>query len=96
MGSMIQKTIALAANTPTQISSKKNSRKYLGIINLGTGTVHLGIGVLATVNSGWPLDPPLNFGGQGGGIIYEDGEIPSQEVNAISADGATIIIQEMT
>ncbi|HEV2570928.1 MAG TPA: hypothetical protein VGU72_04260 [Beijerinckiaceae bacterium] len=96
MGSMIQKTITLAANTPTQISSKKNSRKYLGIINLGTGVVHLGVGVPAVVNAGWPLDPPVAFGGQGGGIVYEDGEIPSQEVNAVSATGATVIIQEMT
>ncbi|MDH7797501.1 MULTISPECIES: hypothetical protein [unclassified Beijerinckia] len=87
--------IDLVANVAQVGLPSNTNRAYLGIINIGAARAHIGIGMAAVVNGGWPVDAPVELGGQGGGLIFDGAQCPTNAINLISASATTIILMEM-
>jgi hypothetical protein len=65
------------ANTSQQIIAANTNRRYLLIQNHSDSIIYIAFGVTATTSNGIGLTPG------GGSLIYENGFIPTQAINAI-------------
>lgn len=94
--SIVQTTVTLAANTVTTVIAGNPDRKYLAIMNIGTGRANLSFGGNTTpvVDQGWPLAASATLGDQGGGLFFEASTVTHQRVSAISAAGTKIVVLE--
>lgn len=89
-------TVTVPANTATTLIAGNSFRKYLAIMNIGTGRANLAFGADQTpvANQGWPLAASATLGDMGGGIFFEANTVTHQRVSAISAAGTTIVVLE--
>jgi hypothetical protein len=90
---LVQSVIAIPANTDTVLGSG-TSRRYLCLMNIGTGLVTLGFDAAAVAGSGWALEGAAAAGHQGGSMCWDGAIVAAGAVHAISAAGSTIIVLE--
>ena len=89
-----QTVVALTANTDATLLAANPNRKFLGLMNIGTGQATLAFNGAATVNAGWILAPYNNGAvGAGGGLTW-DAVVSQDAIHAISATATTIVILE--
>ena len=90
---LAQTVIALPANTDTVLGSS-TSRRYLCLMNIGTGLVTLGFDAAAVAGSGWALEGATTAGHQGGSMCWDGATVAAGAVPAISAAGSTLVVLE--
>ena len=90
---LAQTVIALPANTDTVLGSSI-SRRYLCLMNIGTGLVTLGFDAAAVAGSGWALEGATTAGHQGGSMCWDGAIVVAGAVHAISAAGSTLVVLE--
>ena len=90
---MTQTVVTLAAGVDTTLGSNVG-RRYLCLMNIGTGLVTLGFDRPAVADSGWPLEGAWALGHQGGSMCWESSVVTGSVVHAISADGSTVVVLE--
>lgn len=88
-----QTVLTLAAGVDT-ILGASGARRYLCLMNVGTGLVTLGFDQTAIAGAGWALEGASSDGHQGGSMCWESATVVGSAVHAISADGSTIIVLE--
>lgn len=91
--SIAQTILTLAAATDTTIASA-GSRRYLCVMNIGTGLVTLGFDQAAVAGSGWALTAAGQVGDQGGSMCWESATVSASAVHAISTAGSTVAVLE--
>lgn len=95
VGMQIRQTVvSVPANTDTLLVAANPMRKYLAIVNIGTGAGTWGFDQAAVVNSGYPLTAAAAAGAQGGGLVWEAGVVPLNAIHLISAAGTTVAVLE--
>jgi hypothetical protein len=92
-GPLVQSVVTLEANTDTTIGNDKG-RRYLCLMNIGTGLVTLGFDQTAVAGSGWALAPTTTSGGQGGSMCWEASFVTGNAVHVISAAGSIVVVLE--
>ena len=90
---IVQSVIATPAGTDTILGSSP-SRRYLCLMNIGTGLVTLGFDQPAVASSGWALEGAATAGHQGGSMCWESAIVAASVVHAVSAAGSTIAVLE--
>ena len=88
-----QTVVTLAANTDTTLGSS-TSRRYLCLMNIGTGLLSLGFDQAAVAASGWALEGVSVAGHQGGAMCWESAIVAGSVVHGISAAGTTVVVLE--
>ena len=88
-----QAVITLAAGVDAGLGSKSD-RRYLCVMNVGTGLVNLGFDQAAIPGAGWALDGAAAEGHQGGSMCWEASAVTTSNVHAISADGSVVVVLE--
>ncbi len=88
-----QTVVTLAANTDTTLGSS-TSRRYLCLMNIGTGLLSLGFDAVAVAGQGWALDSGASQGRQGGSMCWESAIVAGSVVHGISAAGTTVVVLE--
>jgi hypothetical protein len=88
-----QTVVTLAASTDTTLGSS-TSRRYLCLMNIGTGLLSLGFDQAAVAGSGWALEGVSVAGHQGGALCWESAIVAGSVVHAISAAGTTVVVME--
>ncbi|HYU11730.1 MAG TPA: hypothetical protein VEK82_04085 [Stellaceae bacterium] len=88
-----QTVVTLAANTDTTLGSS-TSRRYLCLMNIGTGLLSLGFDAVAVAGQGWALDSGAAQGRQGGSMCWESAIVAGSVVHGISAAGTTVVVLE--
>lgn len=86
-----QTVVTLAAATDTTIVAA-GSRRYLCVMNIGTGMVTLGFDQAAVAGAGWALTAAGQAGDQGGSMCWESATVSASAVHAISAAGSTVVV----
>ncbi len=88
-----QTIVTLSAGVDTTLGSS-TSRRYLCLMNVGTGLVNLGFDQVAVAGSGWALEGASASGHQGGSMCWESATVVASAVHAISAAGSTVVVLE--
>ena len=88
-----QTVVTLSAGTDTVLGSG-TTRRYLCLMNIGTGLVTLGFDRAAVVESGWALEPATSAGHAGGSMCWESSLVTGSAVHAISAAGSIVAVLE--
>ena len=88
-----QMVVTLAADTDTIIGSSTD-RRYLCLMNIGTGLVTLAFDRPAIAGAGWALEGAALDGHQGGSMCWESATVAGSVVHAISAVGSTVAVLE--
>lgn len=89
-----QTVVSLTAATDTTLVAANPLRKYLAIVNIGTGLVSLAWNTAAVAGQGWPLTAAGVAGDQGGALIFEASAMPFGAVHGISTAGSTVVVLE--
>jgi hypothetical protein len=90
---IVQSVIATPAGTDTVLGSSP-SRRYLCLMNIGTGLVTLAFDQAAVAGSGWALEGTTTSGHQGGSMCWDNAIVAASTVHAISAAGSTVAVLE--
>ena len=90
---IVQSVIATPAGTDTILGSSP-SRRYLCLMNIGTGLVTLAFDQMAVAGSGWALEGATTSGHQGGSMCWDNAIVAASTVHAISAAGSTVAVLE--
>jgi hypothetical protein len=90
---IVQTVIATPAGTDTVLGSSP-SRRYLCLMNIGTGLVTLAFDQMAVAGSGWALEGATVAGHQGGSMCWDGATVAAGAVHAISAAGSTVVVLE--
>jgi hypothetical protein len=85
----ITQTVVALTAADAQIVAANPNRKYLAILNIGTGLATLGFGGVAVAGQGYPLSAASVAGDQGGGIIFESSGVSQQAIHGICAANVT-------
>jgi hypothetical protein len=85
--------VAAPAGSDTILGSS-TSRRYLCLMNIGTGLVTLAFDQAAVAGSGWALEGATTSGHQGGSMCWDNAIVAASTVHAISAAGSTIAVLE--
>src|ERR1700716_1632650 len=88
-----QSVVAAPAGSDTILGSS-TSRRYLCLMNIGTGLVTLAFDQPAVAGSGWALEGATPSGHQGGSMCWDSAIVAASTVHAISAAGSTIAVLE--
>jgi hypothetical protein len=88
-----QTVVTLGAGVNTLIGAN-TSRRYLCLMNIGTGLVTLGFDQPAVAGSGWAIQAATAAGQQGGSMCWEHSTVASSDIHAISAAGSTLVVLE--
>ena len=88
-----QTIVTLAAGVDTTLGADP-SRRYLCLMNIGTGLVTLGFGAPAIAGSGWALEAASSAGHQGGSMCWESATVVAGTLHAVSAAGSTVAVLE--
>jgi hypothetical protein len=88
-----QTVVTLAAGVDA-ILGTATSRRYLCLMNIGTGLVNLGFDAPAAASAGWALEGASDAGHQGGAMCWENSIVAAGVVHAISAAGSTVVVLE--
>jgi hypothetical protein len=89
-----QSVVTLTATVDNTIVAANPLRKYLAIVNIGTGLVTLAFDQAAVAGSGWPLAAAGGAGQQGGAIVFEASALPMNAIHAISTAGSSVVVIE--
>lgn len=89
----MQTVITLAAGVDGRLGSSAD-RRYLCLMNIGTGLVNLGFDQAAVAGAGWALEGAAASGHQGGTMCWESSIVTTSVVHAISADGSVVVVLE--
>lgn len=90
---LTQTVVTLPAGVDTTLGSS-NSRRYLCLMNIGTGLVTLGFDRAAVAGAGWAIEGASAAGHQGGSMCWENSIVAASGVHAISAAGTTVVVLE--
>ena len=90
---IVQSVVAAPAGSDTILGSSA-SRRYLCLMNIGTGLVTLAFDQAAVAGSGWALEGATTSGHQGGSMCWDNAIVAASVVHAISAAGSTIAVLE--
>ena len=90
---LTQTVVTLDAGVDTTLGSNVG-RRYLCVMNIGTGLVSLAFDRAAVAGAGWPLDGASSSGHQGGSMCWESSAVAASVVHAISAAGSTVVVLE--
>ncbi len=90
---LTQTVVTLGPGIDATVGSSPG-RRYLCLMNIGTGTVTLGFDHPAVSGAGWALAAADQTGGQGGSMCWESGVVAGSVVHAISAAGSSIAVLE--
>jgi hypothetical protein len=90
---IVQTVVAAPAGADTILGSS-TSRRYLCLMNIGTGLVTLAFDQMAAAGSGWALEGATTTGHQGGSMCWDNSIVAASTVHAISAAGSTIAVLE--
>jgi hypothetical protein len=85
----ITQTVVALTSADVVIVAANSNRKYLAIINIGTGLASLGFGSVAVAGQGWPLSAASAAGDAGGGLERSGDGITLQAIHGICAAGVT-------
>ena len=85
----ITQTVVPLTQADNPIVAANPNRKYLAIINIGTGLASLGFGAVAVAGQGWPLSAASVAGDGGGGLERSGDGITLQAIHGICAIGVT-------
>ena len=88
-----QTVVALGAGQDVILGSNRN-RRYLCLLNIGTGLVTLGFDGAAVAGSGWALEGATADGHQGGSMCWESSTVAGSVVHAVSDTGSTVSVLE--
>lgn len=88
-----QTVVTLAAGVDATLGYGA-SRRYLCLMNVGTGLVNLAFDQAAVAGAGWALEGASATGHQGGSMCWESATVVASAVHAISAAGSTIVVLE--
>jgi hypothetical protein len=88
-----QTVVTLLAGVDTVLGSNR-SRRYLCLMNTGTGLANLGFDQTAVPGLGWALEGTTATGHQGGSMCWENAVVAGSSVHAISDSGTTVIVLE--
>ncbi|HVC56392.1 MAG TPA: hypothetical protein VND95_10575 [Stellaceae bacterium] len=88
-----QSVVTLPAGVDTTLGSD-TSRRYLCLMNIGTGLVTLGFDQTAIAGTGWALEGAATAGHQGGSMCWESATVVASVVHAVSAAGSTVVVLE--
>src|SRR5260370_391693 len=88
-----QSVVTLAGGTDT-ILGASTSRRYLCLMNIGTGLITLAFDQAAVSGAGWAMEPAGAAGHQGGAMCWESATVTASAVHAISAAGSTVGVLE--
>jgi hypothetical protein len=88
-----QVVVTLAAGTDAIVGSNKN-RRYLCLMNVGTGLVTLAFDQSAVSGAGWALEGASTSGHQGGSMCWDGVIVAGSMVHAISDTGSAIVVLE--
>ncbi len=88
-----QAVVTLAAGVDNTLGSNA-SRRYLCLMNIGTGLVNLGFDQPAVAGAGWALEGASASGHQGGSMCWESSSVTASIVHAISAAGSSVVVLE--
>jgi hypothetical protein len=88
-----QTVVALAAGVDQVLGIAKN-RRYLCVMNIGTGLVNLGFDAAAVAGAGWAIEGAAADGHQGGAMCWEASVVAGSVVHAVSADGSAVAVIE--
>lgn len=87
-------TMAIGAGANTVLIAANPYRKYLALMNTGTGRANLALAPNAAVlNAGWPLAAASAAGDAGGGLLFDDVRT-TQGFNVWAATATTIVVLE--
>ncbi len=84
---MTQTSVVVTASSTALLPINTN-RRYLAVMNTGSGDAYLGIGGAAVAGQGWLLSA------NGGGMVWEGTGVLSNAITAISNAGTTIVVIE--
>ena len=90
---VVQTVATLAAATDTVVGSS-SGRRYLCLMNIGTGLVTLAFDQAAVAGAGWALEGTAVAGHQGGSMCWESTVVTASVVHAVSAAGTTLVVLE--
>ena len=90
---MTQSTVTLAAGVDATLGGNPG-RRYLCLMNIGTGLVNLGFDRPAVAGLGWAIEGASALGHQGGSMCWESSVVAASAVHAISAAGSTVVVLE--
>ena len=90
---IVQSVVAALAGTDTVLGSNTR-RRYLCLMNIGTGLVTLAFDQPAVAGSGWALEGATAAGHQGGSMCWDNAIVAASTVHAISAAGSTVAVLE--
>ena len=90
---LTQTIVTLAAGADAVLGTGA-SRRYLCLMNIGTGLVTLGFDQAAIAGSGWAVEGASAAGHQGGSMCWESATVVASQVHAISTAGSTIVVLE--
>lgn len=88
-----QTVVTLVAGVDTILGSSR-SRRYLCLMNIGTGLVTLGFDQAAVAGAGWAIEGTSAAGHQGGSMCWESATVAASAVHGISAAGSTVVVLE--
>jgi hypothetical protein len=88
----ITTTIVPLTQADAQILPANPARKYLLIVNIGTGLATLGFGVAAVAGQGYPMPAASVAGDQGGGLERSGDGITQQAIHGVCAPGVTTTV----
>ena len=88
----MRQTVVSVAATSTTIVAANPTRKYLGVMNLGTVPVTLSFdGTPAVVGAGWILAAAPSAGTPGTTLMFDKTGVPIQALNGIATTGTANI-----
>ena len=93
-GVPIAQTVVAAPAGSDTILGSSTSRRYLCLMNIGTGLVTLAFDQAAVAGSGWALEGATTTGHQGGSMCWDNAIVAASVVHAISVAGSTIAVLE--
>jgi hypothetical protein len=91
---LVQTVVTLSAGVATKIINRNDLRLYLSLQNVGAADLQFGFDNTLTSGNGTTLSPGSGGNKQGGFFIWNDQNIPSNAIYAISAVGTTIAVLE--
>jgi hypothetical protein len=90
---LTQTVVTLAAGVDATLGSSR-SRRYLCLMNIGTGLVTLGFDQTAAAGTGWAIEGASVAGHQGGSMCWESAIVAQSTVHAVSTAGTTVVVLE--
>lgn len=87
-------TVVDVTTSATLVAAANPTRRYLALINMGTGLANVGLDSSVTIGAGLPLAAAPAEGDQGGAYSWEGPPCPSGVIYAIGSAATKICVLE--